>query len=212
MDQPTGVHAKAAKKVVAYVISTQNHSYKIEPDGSAGLVIEAYCDSDFSGDSDTRRSVTGYAIFLCGVAVAWKSKGQRLVTLSSTEAEYVAITEVCQEVLFLRNLLISLKLDPIGPIPVFVDNIGAIFIATNYSAKDRTKHIDLRFHFVRQLVSEEVITDKFVRSADNVADIFTKNTSAATFCRHRGHFVDDYTTNVLTIREGAEKEIFGTAT
>ena len=112
--------------------------------------------------------------------------------------------------LFLRNLLISLKLDPVGPIPIFVDNIGAIFIATNYSVKGRTKHIDLRFHFVRQLVSDEIVVIRFVRSADNVADIFTKNTSAATFCRHRCHFVDDITDDVLTIREGAEKELLGT--
>ena len=90
--------------------------------------MKAYCDSDFAGDADTRRSVSGYVIYLMGCPIAWKSKGQKNVTLSSTEAEYVAVSEISSEILFLKGLLEFLGLDIDYPIHVHVDNIGAIYL------------------------------------------------------------------------------------
>jgi hypothetical protein len=184
LDAPMEEHLKAARRLVSFVSNTQNQFLSIAPE-PVDSYVEAYCDSDFAGDPATRRSVTGFAIFFCGVAVAWRSKAQKLVTLSSSEAEYVALTDCVKDVIFIRNLLQTIQWKIDDTIVVHVDNIGAIFIANNFSAEGRTKHIDTRLHFVRDLIDQSIITIKYVRSHDNVADIFTKNVDGATFDRHK---------------------------
>jgi hypothetical protein len=191
-------HLKAARRLVSYVTSTHDQFLAITPE-PVDSYVEAYCDSDFAGDPDTRRSVTGFVIFFCGVAVAWRSKAQKLVTLSSSEAEYVALTDCIKDIIFVRNLLQSIQWKIQGPIVVHVDNIGAIFIANNFSAEGRTKHIDTRLHFIRDLIEQEIVTIKYVRSHDNVADIFTKNVDGATFDRHKTRFVCELTGEVLAL-------------
>ena len=108
----------------------------------------SYCNSDWAGDAETRISVTGFIIYLLGVPICWRSKGQKGVTLSSSEAEYAAMSEAVKENRFvyylLENLGISVKL----PINVRIDNIGAIFMVENASSGVRTRHIDTRYHFI----------------------------------------------------------------
>ena len=103
---------------------------------------------DFAGDADTRRSVSGYVIYFMGCPVAWKSKGQENVTLLSTEAEYVAISEISSEMLFLKGMLEFLGLKVSYPIHVLADNIGAIYLTKTATGSNRTKHVDTRYHFV----------------------------------------------------------------
>ena len=91
--------------------------------------LKGFCDSDFAGDTDTRRSVSGFVIYLCGAVIAWRSKGQKSVSLSSTEAEYVAISEVAMEILYVAGILKFLGVPLEYPITVNVDNIGAVYLS-----------------------------------------------------------------------------------
>ena len=122
--------------------------------------LEAFSDSDFANDKETRISVYGYVIYFCGVPVAWKSKSMRSVVLSTTEAEYVAISEVVKEIKFVYKLLESMDVKVPLPIEVRVDNIGAIWLVNNCGVSERTKHVDTRAHFVRAYVIYEVVTIK----------------------------------------------------
>jgi len=140
--------------------------------------LKAYLDADFAGDEETRISVTGYVVYFMSVPVCWRSRGQKSVTLSATEAEYVACSEVVKEVLFILQLLKHLRVEVQLPIRVHVDNIGAIFLAENQNSSDRTKHVDTRYHFVQQYIRDETVMIEFVRSRDNDSDIFTKNTTS----------------------------------
>ena len=102
----------------------------------------AFSDSDFSGDKDNRRSISGFVIYLFGCPIAWRSRGQKGVMLSSTEAEYVALSEVTTEIIFILQVLKFLEFDIEKPIRIYVDNIGAIYLAENSSSGICTKHVD----------------------------------------------------------------------
>ena len=120
-------------------------------------------------------NVYGYIIYFCGVPGAWKSKSMKSVVLSTTEAEYVAVSEVVKEIKFLYQMLRSMDIKVPLPIMVQVDNVGAIWLANNSSVSERTKHVDLRAHFVRDMIKDQVIEINFVQSAENDSDIMTKN-------------------------------------
>ena len=137
--------------------------------------LEALSDSDFANDKDTRYSVYGYIIYLCCVPVAWRSKSMKSVVLSTTEAEYVAVSEVVKEIKVLFQMLRSMEIKVPLPIKVQVDNVGAIWLANKGSVSERTKHVDLRTHFVRDMIKDQVIEINFVKSAENDSDIMTKN-------------------------------------
>jgi hypothetical protein len=150
-----------------------------------------YTDSDWAGDKDDRRSVSGYVIFVLGVPILWKSKSQRSVTLSSSEAEYFAMSEAVKEVRFIVMVLESLGIQVTTPIIVKVDNVGAIFMAENVSATSRTKHIDTRYHFVREFVEEGFIKVIFVKTSENKSDMFTKNVSGEAYDDHIDNYIMD---------------------
>ena len=116
--------------------------------------------------------------------ISWKSKGQKSVTLSSTEAEYVAISELSTEILFIKSLLEFLGLKVPFPIEVNVDNIGAIYLANNATGSNRTKHVDTQYHFVREYIEQGILKIIYVRSEENDADIFTKNLNAYDYEKH----------------------------
>ena len=103
--------------------------------------------------------------------------------------------------LFVRNLLLSIGIEVVLRAMLFVDNTGAIFIAKNASTKGRTKHMDIRFHFVRELIEDNIIEIKFVKSDDNTADMFTKNMSRATLLKHRERFVCDLMGEDLQVKQ-----------
>ena len=115
-------------------------------------------------------------IYVMGCLASWKSRGQRGVTLSSTEAEYVAISEVVAEVMFIKQVLESMGQLVKLPIIVEVDNVGAIYLSKNPGLSQRTKHVDIRFHFVREFVRDGIVEVIFIKSEENRSDIFTKNT------------------------------------
>ena len=110
--------------------------------------LEGYCDSHFAGDKDKRISVTGFCVYVCGCLVSWKTRGQKHVTLSLTEAEYVAVLELCQEIMLVRNILEFVGVKVKLPITIFCDNVGAIFLAYNAKTGEYTNHIDVNYHYV----------------------------------------------------------------
>ena len=160
--------------------------------------MEALSDSDFANDKDTRYSAYGYIIF-CGIPVAWKSKSMKSVVLSPTEAEYVAVSEVVKEIKFLLQMLRSMEIKVPLPIKVQVDNVGEIWLANNSSVSERTKHVDLRAHFVRDMIKDEVIEINFVKSAENDSDIMTKNQQGQ-------HYMYANSKLVYTVQEMNEKK------
>jgi hypothetical protein len=171
---------KELMRVLKYVLDTKNLSLKMHPekqDENMQWSIVAYSDSDFAGDSETRISIAGFILYLMGVPISWKSKGQKGVTLSSSEAEFVALSEAAKEVKFVYQILQSMGVRVVLPIVIRVDNIGAIFIGSNVAVSQRSKHIDVRYHFVREFVHGGFLRIIFVRTKENDADIFTKNLS-----------------------------------
>ena len=132
----------------------------------------------------TRRSVSGYIIYVHGVPVQFRSKSQQSVTLSSTEAEWMALSEAVKDILFLKYLCESMGIRVERPITVRVDNMGAVFMSNNVTTSQRTKHIDIRSKFVREYVQDGIIIIKFVRSEDNDSDIMTKNLGSILHGRH----------------------------
>ena len=154
-------------------------------------VLKIYTDSDWAGDKNDRHSVTGYVIFVMGVAVLWKSKLQRVVSLSSSEAEYYAISEAAKDIKFVVQILNSIGINVNMPIIVHVDNVGAIFMSENVTATQRTKHIDVRYHYVREFIEEGFIKIIFVKSEDNKSDMFTKNVSQDIYYKHLDSFILD---------------------
>ena len=150
--------------VIKFILDNKYLGLKIVPTLHKGIwQLEAFSNSDFENDKETRISVYGYVIYFCGVPVAWKSKSMRSVVLSTTEAEYVAISEVVKEIKFIHQLLESMDVNVPLPIKVRVDNIGAIWLVNNSGVSERTKHVDTRAHFVRTYVINEVVTIKFVK-------------------------------------------------
>ena len=163
-------------RVVKFVLDTKNFCLKIHPKfDSKNWNLKVFCDSDWAGDPETRISVTGFIVYLMNVPICWRSKAQKGVTLSSSEAEYVAISEAVKEIKFVYYILrdIGIKLDV--PIIVKTDNIGAIFMSQNASTGVRTRHVDTRYHFIRENAEEGIIKIEFVKSVDNDSNIFTKN-------------------------------------
>jgi hypothetical protein len=154
-------------------------------------MLVLFSDSDWAGDRDNRRSVSGFIMFLCGVPIIWRSKQQATVALSSSEAEFVAMGEAVKEILFVIQVLESMQIEVESPVTVRVDNMGAIFMAENSSSSSRTRHIDIKWHFVNDLVSDKKIEIVFVKTKDNIADGFTKNVNGEIFRTHTQEFVWD---------------------
>ena len=176
MDGATRSQEKELLRVIKFVLDTKDFGLKLKPIKEEGSwKLKALSDSDFASDGDTRISVYGFVIYFCGVPISWKSKGMKSVVLSTTEAEYVAVSEVVRELQFIINLLKSIGIEVELPIKVQVDNVGAIWLANNSTTSERTKHVDIRAHYVREFIVDGVVTIVFVKSKDNDSDIFTKN-------------------------------------
>lgn len=145
--------------------------------GAAGFNLHAYCDSDWAGCPDTRRSTSGYVVMFAGAAVSWISKRQPTVALSSAEAEYVTACLAAQEVQWIRQLLaeIEVPMDK-GPTIVHSDSQSAMHMANNPTA-GRAKHIDIKYHFVKEALEREVVGFRYCNTNEQAADVLTKSLS-----------------------------------
>ena len=191
MYAPVPVHLKEMNKVIRHVLYTREHGLKFELRKEIKKwVLKALSDSNFASDKETRISVFGYIIYFCGIPIAWRSKGMKSVVLSTTDAEYMALSEVVKELEFIVQLQ-TMNIEVELPITVYVDNVGAIWLSNNRTTSDRTKHIDIRTFFVKEYQGDGKIIIKFVKSENNEADIFTKNTTNVIFQNHQKKLVWD---------------------
>ena len=185
MDGANQCHMKALRRAIKFVIDTQDRKLILRPNkDDFKWEMKAYSDSDFAGDTDERKSISGYIIYLQGCPISWRSKSQKSVSLSSTEAEYMAISEVATEILFIKSMMEFLGVEVKLPIEVKVDNVGAIYLSKSATTSNRTRHIDTRYHFVREYIDDGILKVVFVKSEENDADIMTKNLSIGLYEKH----------------------------
>lgn len=184
MSKPTTVHWQAAKYVLRYLAGT--HSLGICFGGDSNLTLLGFCDSDFAGDIDTRRSTTGYVFTLNGGAISWSSRRQQTVAASTTEAEYMAAAHATKEALWLRKLMHDFNLC-INTVSIQADNQSAIKLLKNPISSMRSKHIDVQYHFARERVSRNEIAFSYVSTNDMVADALTKAVPLDKFMFCRKH-------------------------
>ena len=137
-------------------------------------VIIGYSDADWAGDVKDRRSTSGNVFLLGGGAITWSSRKQSSVALSTVEAEYMALSVATQEAIWLRQLQEALGVTESGPTLIHEDNQGAISMAKNPVLHKRTKHVQIRFHFVREAVEQGTIMLEHCRTTEMLADSFTK--------------------------------------
>jgi hypothetical protein len=172
MERPTAEHQAAVKHVLWYVAGTLRLGCWFPRNAEAELM--GYSDSDHAGDQDDRKSTSGAFFFLGSSPISWQSQKQQIVTLSSCEAEYVAGTSaVCQGV-WLARLLGELKDEDTRTFELFIDNKSAISLSKNPVFHDRSKHIDLRYHFIRECAEVGKVEVKYVSTDEQLADILTK--------------------------------------
>ena len=156
---------------------------------TAGVAVDACVDADYANSMDDRRSITGYVNFMSGGPVTWQSKNQTSVALSTMEAEYMALAAETQVAIWLRMVLEELGVQMAGPVVIREDNKACQMFADHAGNFSRTKHIDVRYHFVRERVERGDIRVDYVSTDEQVADIFTKALPREPFKKHRARLV-----------------------
>ena len=167
-------HVTAAKRVMRYLQGTKELGIKYGAVKSSELELVGFCDSDWGSDLETRRSTTGWVFMINGGAVSWGSKLQPTVALSSSEAEYMAASAAVQEALHVRSLLSSLGMEQSAATKIYEDNQGCIAMSENAMGQRRTKHIDIRYHFIRERVESGEVKLCYVPTEQQLADLLTK--------------------------------------
>jgi hypothetical protein len=178
---PSSDHWMGIKRVLRYIKGTISYGLKFSVQEQNPQLI-GYSDADWAGDLDTRyTSTSGYVFQYGNGTVSWSSKRQSTVAKSSTEAEYVALSSATQEAIWLRRLMKDFGGQVDTATTIYEDNQGAIELAKNAKYHNRTKHIDICHHFVREKVVSNEIKVSFCPTEDMVADIMTKGLSRVTF-------------------------------
>ncbi|KAL7284806.1 hypothetical protein ACG7TL_002116 [Trametes sanguinea] len=180
---PSQEHLNKVLYICRYLIGTR--SYALVYKDASGLSISACTDSDWGSDPSSRQSQTGYFLKLAGGTFSWQSRAQKTVAHSSTEAEYMAMSDCSRQVVWIRNLMgeIGYKL---GPIPIAGDNQGSLFMGSNPVTESRSKHIDIKYHAIREYIENKLIEVFYVDTDNNPADLFTKNLGRVKFTEFRG--------------------------
>jgi hypothetical protein len=171
--KPSQTHLSAAKRVLRYLRSTLTHGITFSQGPNAAM-LRSYVDADFAGCIQTSRSTGGDVHMLAGGAISWSSKRQPLVTLSTTEAEYVALARAASECIWLRDLLSELKCPQSAPTTVHEDNQGCVALVMNPKFHARTKHIRLKYHFTREKQENGEINVVYCPTDKMLADVLTK--------------------------------------
>ncbi|XP_062085321.1 secreted RxLR effector protein 161-like [Humulus lupulus] len=183
MQHPKKPHLEAVRRMLRHVKYTINYGLLYKKGDEVKIV--GYCDADYAGDHDTRRSTTGYVFKLGSGAISWYRKRQPTVSLSTTEAEYRAATMATQESTWLMHLMKDLHQSTDNAIPLYCDNQFAIRLTENPVFHARTKHVEVHYHFLREKVLQEEIEMQQINTDDQVADIFTKGLSTIKYSKFR---------------------------
>ena len=167
------------KRVLRYLQGTLSHGLQLQKTSSTSLI--AYTDADWADCPDTRRSTSGYCIYLGDNLVSWSSKRQDMVSRSSSEAEYKGVANAVAETCYIRNLLLKLKVPITAATLVYGDNVSAVYLSKNPVKHQRTKHVEIDIYFVREKVAMGQVRVLHVPSSYQYADILTKGLPTSLF-------------------------------
>ena len=184
MSKPNQEHWSGVKRIFRYLKGTLDFGLKFSVD-EGNLQLIGFSDADWAGDIDTRHSTSGYIFQIGNSTISWCSKKQITVAKSTTEAEYVSLALAAQEAIWLRSLLSDLGQKVTSPTNIFEDNQGAIQLAKNPKFHNRTKHIDVTYHFIRERVNSDEISVTYCSTNEMKADIMTKGLSKVLFEKFR---------------------------
>ncbi|KAM3001281.1 hypothetical protein FF2_037593 [Malus domestica] len=182
MHSPTEVHFGSVKRILRYLHGTMQHG--IVYSSQSQIHLTAFSDSDWAADLNTRRSVTGYIVFLGDNPISWQSKKQTSVSRSSTEAEYKALAHTAADLAWVRHILRDLKCVLLQPPVINCDNMSAIALSSNPVFHSRIKHLDTDYHFVREMVQKGDLAVAYVPTDEQTADVLTKGLHSPAFIRH----------------------------
>jgi hypothetical protein len=183
-------HIKAADQALNFLRGTWKDGVRFtRPENFDGVLdIYAFSDSDWAGCPDTRRSTTGYLIIICGGPITWKSQQKKTLAMSSCEGEYMSLSEVGKEIVWISNFLTEIKI-PFRRPSIFCDSSSAIDWSEDPIQHQRTKHVELQYYYIRDLVASQVVDMYKIGSADNISDPFTKPTPTLIFNGHRPYIM-----------------------
>jgi len=181
MSNPGKKHWDAVKSIMRYLNGTREVCICF---GSKGTCVEGYTDADYAGDMDKRRSTSGYVFMFTGGAVSWRSRLQNCTSMSTTEAEYIAASEACKEAIWLARLVRDLGITVEIPM-LHCDSQSAIMLAKNPVFHAKTKHIDVKYHFIRDMLEDKLLELVKVHTDDNPADLMTKGLPPEKFAHCR---------------------------
>ncbi|GAU45181.1 hypothetical protein TSUD_178740 [Trifolium subterraneum] len=185
MERPTEMHYATVKRILGYVKGTLNYGicYKVNNEDKLNLI--GWTDSDYAGDYDDWKSTSGYVFTIGTGAISWSSKKQPIVTISTTKAEFVSASACACQGIWLRSILNQLNQTKDNVTIIYCDNSSSIKLAKNPIMHGRSKHIDVRSHFLGDLNNEGVIELKHCRTNEQLADIMTKALKIESFCKLR---------------------------
>ncbi|XP_059635400.1 secreted RxLR effector protein 161-like [Cornus florida] len=179
---PREQHILAVKRIIRYVNSTLNYGLRYSSESNSE--IAGYTDADWAGNKDDRKSTSSGCFYISTNLFSWYSKKQNCISLSSCEAEYIAAGNCCTQLLWMKQMLQDYGVDR-STISIFCDNTSTINISKNPVLHYKIKHIDIRHHFLRELVEQNVVSLEKVHTDQNLADILTKPLDAHKFSHFR---------------------------
>jgi hypothetical protein len=187
-EDPRTSHLQAAKRIIQYLKGSVDLELclGVEEDNLKNEIkLVGYSDASWGNDLDTRKSTTGYIFYVSGGVVSWTSKKQNTVALSTTEAEYMALSHTTKEAIWLRGLLRELGYTQNQATTIFEDNQSCINLAKNPVHHARSKHIDIQHHFIREKIISKEIHLEYTPTEEMIADIFTKPLAGPKFLKFR---------------------------
>jgi hypothetical protein len=196
----TTSHVKAMKRVMVYCVATKNRGIALKPDQKWNgdpdfeLNILGRSESDFAKEPDTRNRVSGNSTFLCGAPVIQRSSMQKIVALSVSEAELFAATSNAQDMMYVKRFMESIRLGVHLPMILEVDNKGAVDLVNNLSVGGRTRHIETRQYYLRELKEQGVISVICKAGTRNISDMYTTDLDRRELEKHAAEYVgsDEY--------------------
>jgi len=196
MHDPRELHLAALKRILRYIRGTLHLGLLLRPSAQSDLLVYSY--ANWAGCPDTRKSTSGYAVFLGDNLISWSSKRQNAVSRSSAEAEYRAVANAVAEASWLHQLLVELHVPLRRTALIYCDNISTIYMSSNPVQHQRTKHVEIDLHFVRERVATGDVRVLHVPTSSQYADIFTKGLPSSIFTEFRSSLnvqaADDQTT------------------
>lgn len=188
MEAPHKLHWNAVKRVIKYLKGTMHLGLKFKPNKNA--CINAFSDSDFAGDTLTRKSTTGFLVYLGNSVISWNSQKQSVVALSTTEAEYIAASETVREIVWVRRLISEISFSKELNATLYMDNQSAIKLIKNPVFHKGSKYIDIRYHYIRDKYEQQDFLLEYINTNDQVADLLTKPLPRNRFELHHNKICD----------------------